>query len=45
VADCATVVGWYKEALGMCGARDVRMDEVQCRARGDSVCQYTVSWS
>ena len=45
VADCATVIGWYKEALAMCGAKDVRIEEVQCRARGDRVCEYTVRWS
>ena len=43
--DCATVVGWYKKALAMCGAKDVRISEVKCRARGDSVCQYEVEWS
>jgi uncharacterized protein (TIGR02265 family) len=43
-ADCATVIGWYREALALCGARDVRIEEVQCRARGDRVCQYTFSW-
>lgn len=45
VADCATVIGWYKEALAMCGAKDVRVEEVRCRARGDDVCQYRVRWS
>ncbi|MCG6963175.1 MAG: TIGR02265 family protein [Acidobacteria bacterium] len=43
--DCSTVVGWYKEALGMCGATGVQIKEVKCRARGDSVCQYEVEWS
>jgi len=42
--DCATVIGWYKEALAMCGAKDVRISEVKCRARGDTSCQYEVSW-
>jgi len=45
VADCATVIGWYKEALAMCGAKNVWMEEVSCRARGDDVCQYKVRWS
>jgi uncharacterized protein (TIGR02265 family) len=44
-ADCATVVGWYKEGLSMVGARNVRIVEDQCRARGAPVCRYQVSWS
>lgn len=44
VADCLTVVGWHKEALEMCGAKNVVISETKCRARGDSVCEYRVSW-
>lgn len=43
-ADCLTVIGWYKCALEMCGARDVVMTEDTCRARGGDVCRYLVSW-
>lgn len=43
--DCATVVGWYRKALEMCGAGGVRIVEEQCRARGDEVCRYRVSWT
>lgn len=43
--DCLTIVGWYKEALGMCGAKDVRVVEEVCRARGDAFCRYLFSWS
>jgi hypothetical protein len=42
--DCLTVVGWYKQALGMCGAKKIRIVEVKCRARGDEVCRYEISW-
>jgi uncharacterized protein (TIGR02265 family) len=42
--DCLTVVGWYKEALKLCGARDIEVKEELCRARGDEVCRYRVSW-
>jgi len=45
VADCATVIGWYTEALAMCGAKNVRMEETRCRARGDDACEYTVRWA
>jgi len=42
--DCLTVIGWYKEALKMCGAKSVEMTETKCRAKGDDVCEYQVSW-
>ncbi|MBZ5588019.1 MAG: DUF2378 family protein [Acidobacteriia bacterium] len=44
-ADCATVVGWYKEALAMVGAKNPVIVEEACRARGDECCRYRVSWS
>lgn len=43
--DCLTVVGWYRRALEMCGARTPRVVEEECRARGGSVCRYRLSWS
>ena len=43
--DCLTVIGWYREALEMCGAANVEITEVSCRARGDEFCRYEFSWS
>jgi len=43
--DCLTVVGWYKEALKMCGAKTVDVKEEECRAAGGSVCRYRVNWT
>ena len=42
--DCLTVIGWYEEALKMCGAKQVVMTEEACRARGDTHCRYRVSF-
>lgn len=42
--DCLTVMGWYKEALGMCGARNVRVEEEECRAKGGTCCRYRFRW-
>jgi uncharacterized protein (TIGR02265 family) len=42
--DCLTVVGWYRKALEMCGARNVRIAETECRAKGGAYCRYRVSW-
>lgn len=44
VPDCLTVVGWYREALKMCGARSVEVVEEECRARGGSHCRYRLKW-
>jgi hypothetical protein len=42
--DCLTVIGWYKVALQMCGAKNVRVVEEECRAAGGSCCRYVVNW-
>jgi uncharacterized protein (TIGR02265 family) len=44
VADCLTVLGWYKEALRMCGAKNVQAVEEECRAKGGTCCRYRFSW-
>ena len=44
VVDCLTVIGWHREALAMCGATDVTIQETACRARGDAVCRYEFRW-
>jgi uncharacterized protein (TIGR02265 family) len=44
-ADCATVIGWHRKALELCGAREPRVVEEECRARGGTVCRYRLSWS
>jgi uncharacterized protein (TIGR02265 family) len=42
--DCLTIIGWHRTALEMCGAVQVTIVETECRARGASVCRYTVTW-
>ena len=42
--DCLTVMGWYRKALEMCGATDVRIREEECRAKGGKVCRYRIAW-
>jgi uncharacterized protein (TIGR02265 family) len=44
VPDCATVVGWHRRALEMLGARNPRVVEEECRARGGDVCRYRLRW-
>ncbi len=43
-ADCATVMGWYEEALKMLGASGVAIVEEACCAHGAEACRYRVSW-
>ena len=42
--DCLTVVGWYKRGLELCGAKQPRVVEEECRATGGAVCRYRVAW-
>lgn len=42
--DCLTVVGWYRKALELCGAKRVSVVEEECRAKGGAVCRYNVRW-
>jgi hypothetical protein len=42
--ECLTNCGWHERALELCGARDVHVEEEECRARGGEVCRYRVRW-
>lgn len=42
--DCLTVVGWYRRALELCGAKNPSVVEEECRAKGGDVCRYRVAW-
>lgn len=44
-ADCLTVVAWHQRAIELSGGSDVTVVETKCRHRGDTVCEYTCSWS
>ncbi len=43
--DCLTVMGWHERAVEICGGRNVVIDHSRCRARGDAVCEYLISWN
>jgi uncharacterized protein (TIGR02265 family) len=42
--DCLTVVGWHQRAIELSGGKDVSVQEVRCRSRGDTVCEYRCGW-
>lgn len=43
--DCLTAVGWLERAIALSGARDVRVVETACRARGAPCCEYRCAWA
>jgi len=42
--DCLTVIGWHRKAIEMCGGKNVRVTEKQCRAKGAPHCEYVCEW-
>jgi hypothetical protein len=43
--DCLTVIGWHKEALKLCGAKQVNVVEEECRTKGGKCCRYRFQWT
>jgi len=41
---CLSVLGWIVEGVTLTGVQEVRVDEPQCRARGDETCDLLASW-
>ena len=42
--ECLTNVGWHRKAIEICGGKNPRVTDPECRARGDSVCTYVCEW-
>ena len=43
-AHCARVTGWIERMAEMTGAKDVRVEQTQCYAKGAPHCQWTINW-
>ncbi len=43
-AHCLSVMGWATRSVELSGGAGVRATENGCRARGDSVCEFSVTW-
>ena len=43
-AHCLSVQGWAERSVELSGGRDVILEELSCRARGDDECFMKVSW-
>ena len=42
---CLSVQGWAERSVELSGARDVVLDELACRARGDETCAFRITWT
>ena len=42
---CDSVQGWTERSLELSGAKDTAIDEIACRARGDTRCRFRATWS
>jgi hypothetical protein len=43
-AGCARVTGWMQQLGEMTKAPNLRIDHVRCRSRGDTLCEWSVTW-
>jgi hypothetical protein len=42
---CLSVEGWIERSVELSGGKEVRLDELSCRARGDDRCRMRVRWT
>lgn len=45
VPGCARVSGWLERMTELTGAKNVRVEQTQCFARGGQCCEWKLSWS
>lgn len=41
---CLSVQGWAERSVELSGGREVQLDELGCRARGDGSCRFRITW-
>jgi hypothetical protein len=44
-AGCSRVIGWIERMAELTGVKLIRVEHSQCFARGDSCCEWRLSWS
>lgn len=44
-AGCSRVTGWIERMAEMTGAKDIRVQQTQCYARGAPHCEWNITWS
>jgi uncharacterized protein (TIGR02265 family) len=41
---CLSGAAYFRHAVELCGARSARVTHTRCRGRGDSVCEFYITW-
>jgi uncharacterized protein (TIGR02265 family) len=44
VSFCESGTTYFRHAIELCGARSARITHTRCTARGDTVCEFYVTW-
>ena len=44
-AGCSRITGWIERMAEMTGAKDVRVQQTQCYAKGAPHCEWNITWS
>ena len=42
---CLSVEGWIERSVELSGGKEVQLEELDCRARGDARCRMRVRWT
>jgi len=45
IAGCSRVTGWIERMAELTGAKDVRIQQTQCYAKGAPHCEWSITWS
>jgi predicted hydrocarbon binding protein len=43
-AGCSRVTGWIERMAALTGVKDVKVEQVECFARGGTNCEWTLEW-
>jgi predicted hydrocarbon binding protein len=41
---CERIRAWCGRVLEQCGEKTVKVEHIQCRCRGDSICRFSAKW-
>lgn len=44
VSFCMSGTSYFRHAVELCGARSARITHTRCRGRGDSMCEFYITW-
>jgi len=44
VSFCESGTAYFRHAIELCGARSARITHTRCSARGDTVCEFYITW-